>query len=236
MKDISAFFGSLGNPVCALIIYKNNQYDCGTAYVEQYNFDASGKAQTGIALDADQINELSKILNYDEEGKVFLKPAGLLPKNVLYVDYSNSPFALWTTPAKKVYLSFKKELELPSQSFPIPRLIWRAWKDRLEIFAVKDDDITSQTPLYHSPFLNVSAFGNVCMGSVNLKFKHDCSLENFIKLWQRYFFGSTFTHANEREALVEGNIFQLWKRLASLSTFPLEVLKPVNKNLQSLLS
>lgn len=63
------------------------------------------------------------------------------------------------------------------------------------------------------------------MGTVAVNIQPDCLLEEFMQLWQQYFFNSYFSHLMQEHNPVKGNIIQLWKNLVgSRKKFPQKAL------------
>lgn len=63
--------------------------------------------------------------------------------------------------------------------------------------------------------------GKVCMGTVKLTIDDDTCLEDFICLWESYFFNSYFSHTIEGGSQCGKNIVQLWQeQLKGKRPFP----------------
>jgi PRTRC genetic system protein B len=167
----------------------------------------------------------------------FLDPAGLLPKNVLYINKGRNAFALWQTPAQKVRLLFKEELTIPNGEAWVPPMVWKASRTTLYVYALNTDEALSvNTPLCQSPYFNIYGDGKVCLGTVSIRIPMDCALEQFMHLWQTYFFNSFFSHSLAGQSPVKGNIVRLWQQLMNTDeSFPLEKLNPINLTIKDLL-
>ncbi|GAB3910571.1 PRTRC system protein B [Mucilaginibacter boryungensis] len=214
MKDISKSFGSLYHPFKAIILYKEKEGD-KRVYAESYDMSNEGYPVNAHPLSVREGASLAKALDTGcELEQSFLQPAGLLPKNLLYMKHGRLGYALWHTPAMRVNLLFKNELDIPSGKAAIPELLWLAGREQLNIYALKKEtELEMDTPLYHAPFFNVHPNGNVCMGTVNVDIHSQCSLELFMQQWQEYFFNSYFSHLIQQNSPVKGNIIQLWQSL-----------------------
>jgi PRTRC genetic system protein B len=106
-------------------------------------------------------------------------------------------------------------------------MIWKAGRNGLQVFAITETDINMETPLCHAPYFNVYPDGKVCMGNVRIVIPKDCGLEQFMELWQSYFFNSYFSHLFGGHQPVKGNIIQLWQHLTLTGEkFPNKVLIP----------
>lgn len=224
LNEITKSFGRLFHPVKALLIY--NSAGGKDSYVEAYDMDRSGCAINAHRLSLRESISLAKALDTSEELKqTFLKPEGLLPKKVLYINPDRNGYAVWSTPPHKVKLLFLESLGIPSGEAAVPALVWKANRSGLWLYAsTADKEIQENTPLYHAPFFNIGNEGKVCMGTVNINLPADCGLEKFIKLWEDYFFNSYFSHLLGDNP-VKGNIVQLWQKLVkSGKPFPAEVL------------
>lgn len=238
MNDLTNNFGQLYFPVKAFVLFRKQGHDGNRqCYVESYDMDASGTPINAHPLSGRESLALAKALttkNKKEES--FLTPEGLLPQSILYLNSGKNACAIWHSPAQSVKLLFENDLTIPSGIANIPPLVWKADKANLQVFAAKDKTLIMETLLYHAPFFNLNKEGRVCMGNVNVKIPKDCSLENFIALWQEYFFNSYFTHLLGGFNPVAGNIVQLWQSLVNTpAKFPLKSLMPNNRTLRHLL-
>ncbi|TRW21979.1 PRTRC system protein B [Flavobacterium zepuense] len=239
MKNITENFGSLYRPVKAFMVYENKQSDAGNnMYVEGYDMDSNGYPVNAHPLSLTESSQLANALDASSELKRnFLKPKGLLPKNILYINPDHKGFALWHTQKQYTNLYFDEALTIPSGKVAIPALLWKASKTTLKIFALADDSaINEMTPLYKAPFFNIHEDGRVCMGTVKIAIQTDCMLEEFIEQWQRYFFESYFSHVIGGQSPVKGNIIQLWQSLAGTKKhFPTKALIKKGITLKQLL-
>lgn len=225
MTDITQTFGTLYHPVKGIVIYREQGGQQGI-YVESYDMDGNGYPCNARPLSVRESQSLAKALNTATESEQrFLQPSGLLPTNLLYLRYGANGYAIWHTPPQRVRLLFKDELTIPSGDAPLPALLWRAGREQLAIYAIRDGQPDVDTALYHAPFFNINPDGRVCMGSVHIDISADCSLEQFISQWQDYFFGSYFSHLIGASSPVKGNIVQLWRGLVgSRKQFPKSIL------------
>jgi len=236
MNDITQNFGTLYHPVRAFVVYEKDGTD-KQHYVESYDMDENGCPMNAHPLSVKEATALAKSLDTSEElQRNFLKPEGLLPKNVLYINPTQGGYVVWHTPKQRVHLYFTKSLNIPNGIASIPPLVWRASKDTLWIYALADDaEVNLQTPLYRAPFLNLYNDSKVCMGTVKIKIPTDCLLEEFISKWQRHFFESYFSHTLGNST-VKGNIIQLWQSLVGTKKqFPIKSLLKTPYTLKNLL-
>jgi PRTRC genetic system protein B len=238
MKDITATFGTLYNPVKAFVIYQKNNAE-KTIYVEAYDMDKNGYPINAHPLNGKEIAELATALDTSDELTCkFLKPLGLLPKNVLYINPDHDGYAIWYSPAQKVNLFFVDSLAITNGKAFVPPLLWKASKNTLYIYAMDtDSEINELTPLFHAPFFNLYANGKVCMGTVSVNIKTGCLLEEFIQEWEQYFFNSYFSHLIGDASPVKGNIIQLWQTLVcSGKHFPMKSLIKTDLTIKKILS
>src|SRR3970040_120587 len=106
MKDITATFGTLYNPVKAFIVYQKNNAD-KNIYIESYDMDKNGYPINAHPLSLVESTQLANALDTSDELKRnFLKSSGLFPKNVLYINPDHNGYAIWHTPAQRVDLVF----------------------------------------------------------------------------------------------------------------------------------
>lgn len=233
--DITQTFGRLYQPAKAFVIYNSTKEK--DSYVEAYDMDSNGCPINAHRLSLRESIALAKALDTSEALKqTFLKPAGLLPKNVLYINTDRNGYAIWYTPPQSAGLYFGQGLGIPNGRANIPALIWRANRSSLWIYAITDhSDITTETTLCRAPFFNTANDGKVCMGTVNIDLPQNCGLEEFIRLWQDYFFNSYFSHLLGDNP-IKGNIVQLWQKLVGTDEpFPADVFIPHKFNLKKLI-
>src|ERR1700761_331305 len=233
--DITETLGHLYQPIKALLIYNSPKDEAG--YVEAYDIGTDGCPINAHRLSIQESIALAKALDTTEELKrTFLRPAGLLPKNVLYINPDRNGYAIWYTPKQTKQLYFNSGLNIPSGNASVPAMVWRANRTNLWIYALADDnDITTETTLCHAPFFNTAQDGKVCMGTVNVNLPVNCGLEEFIKLWEDYFFNSYFSHLLGSNP-VKGNIVQLWQKLVGgRKDFPTDQLTALPHTLKKLI-
>jgi len=241
MNPITQDLGTLYHPVKALLLYrtKGGSYQ-ESCYVESYDIGADGKPLNAHPLTVQEGEELIKALSVKvkkEREHRILNPRGLLPSNVLYLNTGKNACAVWRTPAQKVGLLFDKALQIACGEAAVPPLVWKASRKELMVFAMKGRKVTPDTPLFRAPFFNIGERGRVCMGNVRVQIPPDCCIEDFMRLWQTYFFNSYFTHLIGSDTPVKGNIVQLWQKLVgSEADFPLDSLKHTSFTLKQLLA
>jgi len=238
MKELTGTFGNLYEPIKALVILRrtgeSHQFDF---YVESYDMDDRGCPINGHPLTNKESNKLAKALQVNEKkAQGFLTSKGLMPSNVLYLNSGMDGYVIWHTPPQSVKLLFTENLGIPCGMASVPALIWKAGKGSLQIFAVDTSAFQETTPLYHAPFFNLYHDGRVCMGNVRIRIPNDCGLEQFMELWQDYFFNSYFSHLIGGHEPIKTNIVQLWQQLtATAEPFPTEVLNPTKYQLKNLI-
>ena len=173
----------------------------------------------------------------DELKQNFLKPEGLLPSNMLYINPDRNGYAIWQTPKQRVNIFFAESLGIPNGRTNIPALIWKAGRNELSVYALGNGrHLDGDTILYRAPFFNIYENGRVCMGTVTVNIHPDCMLEAFMKQWETYFFGSYFSHLLGNISPVKGNIVQLWQTLVnSHRNFPVRQLVKNGLTLKNLI-
>ena len=239
MKDITQTFGALYHPVKAFVVYqeKTRNKILGNNYVAAYDMDANGYPINAHPLAIAESIALAKALDVSQELKrSFLKPKGLLPENILYINPDHNGYVIWHTPMMQTELYFVNGLDIPNGKATVPPLLWKASKGSLNVYALYNDSKPAiETSLYHAPFFNLHEDGNVCMGTVAVNITSNCMLEDFMEHWQQYFFNSYFSHLIHKKP-VKGNIVQLWQSLVgSRKKFPLKSLIKTKLTIKNLL-
>jgi PRTRC genetic system protein B len=225
-------------PKKALLVYQSMAEE-SAIYVEAYDFDPSGKPINAHPLSMEESISLSHSLAQSGElSDSYLQSKGLLPEKVLYTQSGMEGFALWYTPAGSFHLNFIEALGIPCRKCAIPALVWKADKNHLEIYALKEKPGRPEPDslLYHAPFFNIYDSGKVCMGTVKTRFSEGIYLEDFMAKWEDWFFGSYFSHEMSGHRPVSMNMVQLWKNLSGKARpFPEKVLKHTGLRLKNLL-
>lgn len=219
MKNITRFFENAYIPKAVILFRNEFQNDF---YAEACDIEETGIAINTHPLSIDEAATLSKLLdNHKEREKSFLKPDGLLPENVLFINTARDGYAVWYTEPTQRPLFFKEDLGIQNGLAYVPALIWKATEEDLQIYALKDKGKPNlNTPLYYAPFFNMHEHGKVCMGTVDIETGKK-SLEQFISAWENYFFNSYFSHLIDKHNPLKGNIVQLWQQLVkSQNPFP----------------
>lgn len=223
-------------PKSAFVIYKNIANN--NCYIEHFDIDEQGRMMNAHPLSVRESERLSKALTTKEErNKTFLKPKGVISTNVLHINPSEKGNLIWYTKAQKRNLYFVERLGIPSGTAFVPTLVWKATKDSLSIYALKSNSRPNgNTKLFYAPFFNIYENGKVCMGSVNIDIKETTSLEDFMQVWETYFFESYFSHLLDNYCPTKRNITNLWKSLIDTEKpFPNKELKENNKTLKDLI-
>ena len=236
MKKITKLFEQTYDPYRALLFYRSAEDD--SFYVESYDMDAVGCPINAHPLSQKESSELGQRLSAsNEHSHTFLQSDGLLPDNVLFLNNGQNGHVVWFTPENKRHLCFKGNLSIADGEAFLPPLLWKASKNDLSIWALaRDGRPNLSTVLYFAPFFNTYPDGRVCMGNVEIKFPNGCNLERFISEWERYYFGSAFSHLLQDVSPVKGNIVQLWKDLiGSGKSFPKKSFKKFPKKLKEVI-
>jgi PRTRC genetic system protein B len=238
MENITALFQQVYLPKQAIVIFEHAT-DESEYYVESYDMDNKGCPINAHPLSVEEAKGLAKALDAGKERyKAFLKPKGLMPEKVLYLNPSESGFVIWHTPPQQKQLFFSVSLGIPNGIANIPHLLWVAGKEELYLFALKGrEKPTLDIPLFHAPFFNLYEDGKVCMGTVDVDIDTETSLEDFMASWEQYFFNSYFSHLISGHNPINGNIIQLWQGLMNTKTaFPAKALVKTSLTLKTLLT
>jgi PRTRC genetic system protein B len=239
MKNLTSNFGNLYQPVKSLLIYTKHveEEDTTSVYVESYDIGKLGNPINAHPLTVKEMLGLSSIFQSAKEFKTgFLRCKGVMPNKVLYVNAEQAGYAVWYTPPLEVPLYFATALGIKSGKGKVPAMVWKAGREELSVFALKGHrKPVGNTVLHHAPFFNVYTDGKVCMGTVRIKIGQETRLEDFMTLWEKYFWNSYFSHLMGEFNPVSENIVQLWqKQVATDRVFPCQLLKPTRSTLKNL--
>ena len=154
----------------------------------------------------------------------------------LYIHPAAQGFAIWYTPEQEVDLLFTESLQVNSGKAFVPPLLWKADKNNLTLYALKDWHKPSlKAPLFRAPFFNLYHDNKVCMGTVDKGMENITCLEDFIARWEQCYWNSYFSHMIAGISPVKGNIIQLWQQQVNTGKrFPLNVLVAEGKTIKDL--
>lgn len=237
MENIAALFNETYLPKKALVIYQSGDSN-EHVYVEAYDMDKKGKPINAHPLSVKETAALAESLNTSTELKnSYLKSRGLLPGKVLYINPAAQGFAIWFTPEQEVGLLFRESLQIDSGKAFVPPLVWKADKNGLSLYAVKDrKKPTLKTPLCRAPFFNLYNDSKVCMGTVDMGMDKIACLEDFTARWEQNYWDSYFSHMIGGVSPINGNIVQFWQQqVNSKRKFPPAILKTEGKTINDLI-
>lgn len=189
-------------------------------------------------LTLQESKQLSKMLNVEQEEKnACFIPNGLLPSNVLHLNPSENGQVIWYCKPQKRKLFFVESLAIPNGIAYMPTLVFKATKTELSVYALKSNRRpTMNTKLYYAPFFNIYESGKICMGTVDIQVKDANSLEEFINLWEEYFFNSYFAHLLSNYNPIKNNIVEFWqKQINTDKPFDTKELKHNNRTLKDII-
>ena len=245
MINVSDNFNEAYIPYKALLIYKavkgdevKHSSDSSPVYVESYDIAGNGNPINAHPLSIAESIALAELLQSSSEMQnTYLKSKGLLSQNLLFVNPDITGYAVWYTLPQQRELFFIKNLGIPCGTAFVPAMVWKASRDKLQVFALKGKSKpNAKTELCHAPFFNIYDDGAVCMGNVHINIDRNTHLEDFMAQWEKYFFGSYFSHLIGSTIRTKQNIVTLWqKQVATNGKFPDEILIPCNLKLNQLI-
>ena len=245
MNNVSQQFNEQYVPVKALLIYNSVVLETDSyerkeseVYVESYDIGKYGNPINAHPLSVKEMVALSELFQSSMElQNTYLQCKSVIPQSVIYVNSQSNGYAVWYTPPKEIDLFFSDSLGIPAGKTNIPALLWKATKDRLQVFALKGKaKPNAQTTLYYAPLFNLSQDGNVCMGTVNVNIDRQTYLEKFMTQWESYFFNSYFTHTLGNHRHCKGNLVELWQeQVGTGRAFPQSELVKNGKTLKDII-
>lgn len=209
------------NPKAGLIVYK--QQDSNQFYIELRKIK-NGIFEAAQPMPESFLHTLVKSMNASQTSEMY-KSAGLMPKNILYLDQQNDKFELmWYKKPGKQMLHFTKGLNIPSGECDLPGLIFHYKNNNLYVFAVKRQP-SERTVLFRGPFFNVEDSGYVCLGNAHVTGHTEKTFECFMLMMHLLFFASEFSHLNGTNP-IKGNLSAVYRKLSGTKEkFPLDQLK-----------
>lgn len=245
MNNVSQQFNEQYTPVKALLIYQSVEQDNDNyghqstdVYVESYDISKQGNPINAHPLSLKEMGALSEIFQSTQElQNNYLQCKSVIPANLIYVNTQTNGYAIWHSHPKEVDLFFNDGLGIPSGKAKIPALLWKATKERLQVFALKGKSKPSaDTALFYAPLFNLSQDGSVCMGTVNINIDRHTHIEQFMAQWESYFFNSYFTHTLGNHRHCKGNLIQLWQeQVGTDKDFPQDKLVKNGKTLKDII-
>lgn len=234
MKDLTEQIAEGFRPFKALLFYNNRE----DFYIESYEVDGNGMMVNAHPLTLVESHSLAESLGESPELKSGFSSAGQLhPDNLLHLDHGRECTVLWHTPAQRVGLFFRADLGIAEGQAFVPPLLWRANRTEVSLWALKTDKRpTLESTLYHAPFFNVYENGRVCLGTVKRNIPPKATITEFITLWERYFFDSSFSHTLFDTGIKGITMTDLWRRqVKGGKAFPTKHLVTTKQKLKSLL-
>jgi PRTRC genetic system protein B len=245
MNNVSQQFNEQYTPVKALLIYQSVEQESDNyerkpteIYVESYDIGKQGNPINAHPLSLKEMTSLSELLQtFTELQNTYLQCKGVIPQNLIYVNAQKNGYAIWYTPPQEIDLFFSDGLGIPSGRAKIPAVLWKATKERLQVFSLKGKaKPNADTPLYYAPLFNLSQDGSVCMGTVNVNIDRQTTLEQFMSQWESYFFNSYFTHTLGNHRHCKGNLIKLWQgQVGTDRDFPQDELIKNGKTLKDII-
>jgi PRTRC genetic system protein B len=245
MNNVSQQFNEQYIPVKALLIYQSVEQDkdnyghkSAEIYVESYDIGKQGNPINAHPLSLKEMGALSELLQATQElQNNYLQSKSVIPANLIYVNTQTNGYAIWRSQPKEVDLFFTDDLGIPSGKAKIPALLWKATKERLQVFALKGKaKPNADTSLFYAPLFNLSEDGSVCMGTVNINIDRHTHVEQFMAQWENYFFNSYFTHTLGNHRHCKGNLIQLWqKQVGTDRDFPQDELIKNGRTLKDII-
>jgi PRTRC genetic system protein B len=225
-------------PRIAIVAYATSDgwQEC---YLESHEISKEGKLLEGKPLKQETLEGIVDIFFNERQNRVNI--GGLIPENLLSFNILPGGHyeMIWYRPEEQRQLYFSETLKIPNGTAWVPELIYSVEKDRLSIYAIKNNNVRpgADVQLFNGPFHNVTG-GSVCLGSAKVKKPTNKSYENLMKYWEDMFWLSEFTHLGGSENPTKSNLNILWKKIISkkLKWSSVDELTPLkNKKLSDLL-
>lgn len=224
-------------PEMALIVYKSDNYEVPTYYLESGEFHLKNKSyilKETTPLQINQLNDLASFLNQREYNQQ-IKFKGLINHDILYVENIGSEkniiFKIENT-KKKLY--FDSSLNIKEGFANLPNLIFNYNQNILYVYAYQGE-LHENTQLYYAPFHNVNDDHTVCLGTLNI----DDELpywEDLQKTIIKSFFNTMFTYFLDNPCKSKYNLNSILNRCITRNEeFPFETLKKSKFKLKDIL-
>jgi|GEM_PF-2940692 PRTRC genetic system protein B len=139
---------------------------------------------------------------------IYINTLSLIDKGINKESFN----CVWYSHERTQFMFFPKSSSIKSDTYHLPKLVWKYSNSELQVYVAFDEQITSDTPLYGCPFMNVYDSSVVCLGSTALSIKHKHSVEEAKNSIMSGFFASQFTHFNS-SVLIRENPNLLYGRM-----------------------
>lgn len=200
MKNCKSKLNQEVTPKMLIAIYHGNSHS-EDFYLETHALSEKGEVLEGKPLNHETVDVI--LNNFRATKNETIKPKGVVPKNLLYIDDEKS-YYVWTNEPQKRNLLFGGNLKIDDGEAMLPKLVFVANKNELSVYAMKKDD-----QLYRAPFHNVFSSNVVCQGSASSS-KSRSSYQGILEYWEQIFFSSRFTHVNGENPTVK-DVSEIWK-------------------------
>lgn len=165
-----------------------------------------------------------------------------LPPHILSVGHNSVVW--WLKPAnRRVYFRCSgegKAIGMEAAETPHPGLVFAVNEKTWYVFAVKGNDRPeASTPLYLSPYFNVSVNGAICTGTTDVPRDYSAAST---ALWDKAFFESAFSHPNVHPPAklvnFKGGSYIFWRAMldGKFKKFPERVLVPAKKTVEQFIN
>ena len=194
-------------PEFAIVGYKTGYNNGGLSF---HQIDNDGRLAPEQNLSRKAMLNIFAALESDTVN--FLQFKGFAA-NILYARHTPSDTTLiWKLKKTKRRLSFSENHKEFNGVYNLPKLVFIVKNTSLYVYAYRAANLTENTPLYHAPFFNVYANGEVCTGNVDVDYSELRYFEDVKEFMENGFFNSRFTHTNH-DTLLKINIVDAYKKL-----------------------
>lgn len=220
-----AFAGEV-QPLAALLLYETEGRVLGTLHPLSASRRGQAVIGAGRPFKHRDLQEWLALL----AGRPGRAAVAWLPSTVLARD---ADFLVWWRPARVGPMWFLLQGQRFGVRVPWPALVFVAREQRLWCAALADDARPEpETPLFHTPLMNVDANGHVCLGTADVP--PDCTLARRAD-WEAVVCETNFTHVNHRHTLQVSGArevgteahFAFWQTLHERARFPTDALVPL---------
>jgi PRTRC genetic system protein B len=154
--------------------------------------------------------------------------AGLIPEHILFAsNKEGQTVVVWYRKAMKRVLNLSGTVGFGTEiNVHLPATLYVAANDKLYIFALDSDNRpTGDTRLYHAPFFNIYAKGDVCLGTARIGRVKAKTFEGEASRYEKAFYMAEQNGGGHNPCKTP--LPQLWRRLKQKpQAFPKKELKP----------
>lgn len=188
----SNIINKLLSPVKVLVIYASREQYTKQYYIEQREVTRVGSKNVigpATAMPDDALNGIAKSIAKTNGDA--MKHETLIGEHILYApSISGRTIVIWYRKAQQRQINFGSKVGRKDDvTVKVPATLYVVDNKKLYVFALENDSRpTLKTKIYHAPFFNIYADGNVCLGTAPVGKSKAATFEKEAERFERGFY------------------------------------------------